>query len=187
MPFKLPKIALSSLAVLGVAGMMSACSSSKKVTASTATSTAATAPASTAPASTAPSTTAAASPFASAAAPSENPGFTVSIVKVPNNGGLALVGPNGHSLYLFDKDTATTSACTGGCADIWPGLKATGTPTVGPGLNSAQLGAASTGQVTYNNHLLYYFSPDKAPGDTNGVTIPGWHLVSPLGTPMTGR
>src|SRR4051812_19221124 len=40
-----------------------------------------------------------------------------------------LVGPDGHTVYLFEKDTGTTSACTGGCAGAWPGVTATGTPT----------------------------------------------------------
>jgi predicted lipoprotein with Yx(FWY)xxD motif len=171
MPFKLPKIALSTIAVVGLAGLLSACSSSKKTTASTATS-----------ASTAAPTTAAPTP----PAPSASPGFTVSVAQMPTNVGLALIGPNGHSLYVFDKDTSTTtSACVGGCAAVWPALKATGTPTAGPGLTASELGASPAGQVTYNNHLLYYFTPDKAPGDTNGTKVPKWHLVSPQGTPMT--
>lgn len=29
--------------------------------------------------------------------------------------GKYLVGPNGHTLYLFEKDQGTTTACTGGC------------------------------------------------------------------------
>ena len=187
MPFKQRASAISAIAVVGLAGLLTACSSSSKTVAAAPGAPTSTAPASTAPASTAPSSTAAASPFANVPGPSASPGFTVSVVKIPNNGGLALVGPDGHSLYLFDVETGTTSACTGASASLWPPLKATGNPTVGPGLNLAELTTAPDGQLAYNNHLLYDFAPDKAPGDTNGVTIPHWHLVSPLGTPMTGR
>ncbi|MBV8951754.1 MAG: hypothetical protein JOZ99_12825, partial [Actinobacteria bacterium] len=62
-----------------------------------------------------------------------------------------------------------------------------GTPSVAPGLFAAKAGTAAGGQVTYNGHLLYYFAGDQAPGDTNGLSISGWHVVSPLGTAMAGR
>jgi hypothetical protein len=39
-----------------------------------------------------------------------------------------------------------------------------------------------TTQVTYNGHPLYYFSGDKAPGDTNGQGVGGnWFTISPSG------
>jgi len=117
------------------------------------------------------------------AAPAAN-AYTVSVAKLPDSEGLALIGPNGHTLYLFDQDQGTTSACTGPCASHWPALMSTGTPTLGPDLNAALLGTAPSGQVTYNYHLLYYFSGDTAPGDANGYGKPGWHIVSPAGTGM---
>ena len=95
-----------------------------------------------------------------------------------------LVGPNGHTLYLFEKDNGTTTACTGACASAWPALTASGQPSVGPGVDSSKLSTANgeaANQVVYNGHLLYYFSGDKAVGDTNGIGIPSWYPVAPSG------
>ena len=96
--------------------------------------------------------------------------------------GEALVGPNGNTLYLFEMDDGTTSACTGGCADVWPALTADGgEPTAGDGLDASLLSTADgqvPDQVAYNGHLLYYFSGDEAPGDVNGLQIPEWYPVA---------
>ena len=153
-------------------------SSSKKSSSSTSATTAATAGS---------STSASGNPLASAPPPGNHFDTTLSFVKLPNNGGLVLVGPNGHSLYVFDKDQGTTTACTGACAKVWPALDSSGKPTVAAGLDASKAGTVASGQVTYNGHLLYYFTGDSAPGDTNGLSISGWHVVSPLGTAMTGR
>src|SRR4051794_34856941 len=53
--------------------------------------------------------------------------------------GKILVGSNGHTLYLFEKDQGTTSACVGACAQVWPALTATGTPAVGPGVTASKV------------------------------------------------
>jgi predicted lipoprotein with Yx(FWY)xxD motif len=106
-------------------------------------------------------------------------GATVAVASDPKLGSL-LVGPNGHTLYLFEKDQGTTTACTGGCASAWPALKATGSPTAGSGVTASLL-SVSNGQVVYNGHLLYEFSGDQAAGTTNGVGIPSWFAVNPSG------
>src|SRR5690348_13517229 len=165
--------------LLAGCGSSSSGSKSKSTTASSETTTTTAATSST--------TVSAANAFAAAPPPGPHFDTTISFVKLPSGGGLVLVGPNGHSLYVFDKDQGTTSACTGACSTIWPKLTASGTLTVAPGLSLSKAGTATGGQVTYNGHLLYYFSGDTNPGDTNGVSIPGWHVVSPLGTAMTGR
>ena len=98
-----------------------------------------------------------------------------------------LVGPNQHTLYLFEKDHGTTSACTGGCTSVWPALTASGTPTAGSGVAAASLGTAdgsAPNQVTYHGHLLYYFSGDTQAGDMNGTSIPSWFAVAPDGSPL---
>jgi predicted lipoprotein with Yx(FWY)xxD motif len=97
--------------------------------------------------------------------------------------GQYLVGPNGHTLYLFEKDSGTTSACTGGCVATWPALTAAA-PSVGDGVDAGKVTTATgqvANQVAYNGHLLYYFSGDKATGDTNGLGIPEWYPVAPSG------
>jgi predicted lipoprotein with Yx(FWY)xxD motif len=92
-----------------------------------------------------------------------------------------LVGADGKTLYLFEKDQGTTSACTGACSAKWPAVTASGAPTAGPGVDQAKLATAGTGQVTYGGHLLYEFSGDAAPGDTNGTAISSWYAVGPDG------
>ena len=94
--------------------------------------------------------------------------------------GSIVVDANGRTLYQFDKDQGTTSACTGACANVWPALMATGTPTAGTGLDASKIGSAN-GQVTYAGHLLYFYSGDAKPGDTIGASIPSWAAVSPTG------
>ncbi len=99
--------------------------------------------------------------------------------------GKYLVGPNGRTLYLFEKDSGTTSACSADpCKTTWPALTSTETPSVGDGV-SASMAATATGQVAsqvvYNGHLLYYFKGDTKPGDTNGIGIPEWYPVDASG------
>jgi predicted lipoprotein with Yx(FWY)xxD motif len=96
-----------------------------------------------------------------------------------------LVGPGGKTVYMFDKDNGTTSACTDGCASVWPAVTSSGTPAAGSGVDASKLSTATgqaPDQVTYAGHLLYEFSGDSAPGQTNGTKIPGWHDVSAAGT-----
>ncbi|HZQ86979.1 MAG TPA: hypothetical protein VFA83_19190 [Acidimicrobiales bacterium] len=99
-----------------------------------------------------------------------------------------LVAPDGKTVYIFDKDSGTTSACTGGCASVWPALTSSGAPAAGTGVDASKLGTANgqaPNQVTYAGHLLYEFSGDSGPGQTNGTKIPNWHDVSAAGTPAS--
>lgn len=93
-----------------------------------------------------------------------------------------LTNAQGMTLYYFTPDTASTSACTGGCAQTWPALLFTGSgsPTASSTL-SGTLTAVTTAngnQVEYNSHLLYTFSGDTAPGQTNGEGIGGKWFVA---------
>jgi len=94
--------------------------------------------------------------------------------------GDVLIGANGMTVYLFEKDNGLESACTGGCADNWPPVMSESTPAAGDGVDASKLGV-SNGQVTYNGHLLYYFAGDLVAGDMNGVGIPEWYPVTPAG------
>ena len=105
-----------------------------------------------------------------------------------------LTNAQGRTLYYFTPDTATSSACTGGCATTWPPLlfQGSGSPTSATSL-PGKLSAVSDGngmQVEYNGHPLYIFSGDTAPGQTNGEGILGkWFVatssLSASGTPQT--
>lgn len=96
-----------------------------------------------------------------------------------------LVDADGMSVYFFEKDQGTTSACMDQCAQAWPAVVATGgKPTAGSELDASKLSTADgqvADQVVYNGHLLYTFSGDKAPGDTNGKSIPSWYLLDASG------
>src|SRR4051794_36188159 len=94
--------------------------------------------------------------------------------------GKMLVDADGRTLYLFEKDQGTTSACTGACVDNWPAFTATA-PKAGDGVDQAKLSTAAADQVVYNGHLLYHFAGDKAAGDMNGAGIPSWYPVDPSG------
>jgi predicted lipoprotein with Yx(FWY)xxD motif len=109
------------------------------------------------------------------------------------NVGKILVDSKGRTLYLFERDAGTKSACTGACAVQWPPLRATGKPTVGSGANAAVVATTTRSdgkpQVTYNGHPLYLFSGDQKAGDTNGQGVNAfgglWYVLSSSGHEIT--
>src|SRR6266480_3896694 len=54
--------------------------------------------------------------------------------------GRTLVDAAGRTLYLFEKDKGTTSACSGGCAAAWPAFTTSSRPAAGPGVDAAKIG-----------------------------------------------
>jgi predicted lipoprotein with Yx(FWY)xxD motif len=115
-------------------------------------------------------------------------------VGVANNTklGKILVDSQGRTLYLFQKDSGTTSSCTGACAAAWPPLRSSGNPVDHGGAAASLVGtsARSDGkaQATYNAHPLYRFVKDRKRGDTNGEGLLAfggtWFAVSPAGNPV---
>ncbi len=95
-----------------------------------------------------------------------------------------LTDAQGKTLYYFTPDTAATTACTSGCAQTWPPLLFTGsgTPTSDatlPGTLSV-LNNTNGNQVEYSGYLLYTYSGDTAPGQTNGQGLFGkWFVATP--------
>ena len=112
-------------------------------------------------------------------------------VGIANEGNLGkiLVDSQGRTLYLFQKDNGTKSACYDACASNWPPLRASGKPTIGGGANASLVGTTERSdgkpQVTYGGHPLYLFQGDQKPGDTNGQGVTafggGWFTLSPAG------
>lgn len=94
-----------------------------------------------------------------------------------------LTDAKGFTLYFYTPDTASTAACTAGCAKAWPPLIATsGTPTSNTPLpvTFGVLDGANGKQVTCNGHPLYTFAGDKAPGTANGEDVGGvWFVATP--------
>lgn len=78
---------------------------------------------------------------------------------------------SGRTLYIFSKDTSSTSTCSGSCASEWPAYKSGGQ------------------QVVFHGHPVYYFAGDSAPGDTKGEGLNDfgglWTMVKPDGTALT--
>lgn len=103
--------------------------------------------------------------------------------------GTILVNSRTRTLYLFQRDSGTTSACTGACAVNWPPLRSNGAPVVGSGANASLVGTTmrpdGKRQVTYNGHPLYTFVNDRKPGDTKGEGLAAfggsWFAVSSAG------
>ena len=89
--------------------------------------------------------------------------------------GTILVDGAGLTLYLFTNDSPGVSACSGGCAENWPGFGVDAEPVVGEGLDAADFttitGTDGSPQLAFHDHPLYYFAGDSAPGDTNGQNV----------------
>ncbi len=93
----------------------------------------------------------------------------------------ALVGPNGMTLYTFDKDTAGNgkSVCNGQCATNWPpfmaadGDKAAGDFSIVTRDDGKKQWAAK-------GWPLYYWIKDTKPGDKTGDGVNGsWKTAKP--------
>ena len=115
-------------------------------------------------------------------------------LKTASIGGVTvLTNAKGFTLYTFDPDTATTSACNGACAGAWP--PQTALATVKSPYSTIKRSDGSA-QLTFNGHPLYTFTGDTAPGKAsgNGVNAFGglWHEVpasgaaAPAGSSSTG-
>ena len=133
--------------------------------------------------------TAASGTASSASTPAAGAGGSGAALKTATINGVTVVtNAQGFTLYSFAPDTATTSKCTGSCAQIWPPVDAPA--TAGPGV-TGQLGTIArpdgSKQATYNGHPLYTYTADTAAGQANGngLNVSGgvWHEVTASGVP----
>ena len=133
--------------------------------------------------------TAASGTASSASTPAAGAGGSGAALKTATINGVTVVtNAQGFTLYSFAPDTATTSKCTGSCAQIWPPVDASA--TAGPGV-TGQLGTITrpdgSKQATYNGHPLYTYTADTAAGQANGngLNVSGgvWHEVTASGVP----
>ncbi len=107
--------------------------------------------------------------------------------------GAFLTDGSGRTVYLWAKDTANMSDCSGACLQAWPVVPATGTLTATGGAQASDLGTITrsdgTKQATYDGHPLYYFVGDSGPGQTAGQGSDNfgakWWLVGPSGAKIT--
>jgi predicted lipoprotein with Yx(FWY)xxD motif len=132
----------------------------------------------------APATSAA--PTTTTSAAPTTAGSSVTLKTQNGTAGVWLADQAGRTLYIFTKDTGTTSTCYGACATAWPPLTTTGTVAVSGNVSASQLGTTTrtdgTKQVTYAGHPLYYFQSDTSPGMVKGQAVQGvWYLIGPAG------
>ena len=84
--------------------------------------------------------------------------------------GKFMTDDQGRTVYIFSKDTSTTSTCSGDCAKEWPPYKEDGS------------------QVVFKGHPLYFFADDKSAGDMNGQGLNDfgglWTAVAPDGSAL---
>lgn len=104
--------------------------------------------------------------------------------------GEILVDSAGHTLYEFTRDRGAKNSCVSisGCSRAWPSLPASGRPTAGPSVKSAELSSISVPggkQVTYAGHPLYTYVGDTRAGETGyvGVSAFGgsWYAINASG------
>ncbi|HMU99944.1 MAG TPA: hypothetical protein PKD04_02605 [Rhodocyclaceae bacterium] len=97
---------------------------------------------------------------------------------VKMQGGM-LVGSNGMTLYVFDKDEAGSgkSMCNGKCAENWPPLAAAESDkTSGDFAVIAREDGKK--QWAFKGKPLYFWSKDQKPGDTTGEGFNNvWHVA----------
>ena len=107
--------------------------------------------------------------------------------------GAYLTDETGRALYLFEEDSLNRSTCYNACATVWPPLLAVhGAPATAAdsAVQKKMIGSFTrrdgTTQITYNGRPLYYYTGDRAPGDTKGQDLTDrfgeWYLVSPRGS-----
>jgi predicted lipoprotein with Yx(FWY)xxD motif len=166
------------IGAVGIGLVVAACSSGSSTTAAS--------PAASSPASSPASSKVATTP----ATPRASGTATVSLAAVSGIPGKALVGSDGHVLYLFEADKNGTSACAGACAGAWPPVTVTGVPKAGNGVSQALLGTIKRPdgkvQLIYHDHPLYFYTADTAAGTAQGQAVKAfgaeWYVVNASGS-----
>jgi predicted lipoprotein with Yx(FWY)xxD motif len=103
--------------------------------------------------------------------------------------GKVLTDDQGRTVYLFEKDEAHDSYCTGACASVWPPVTTKGMPVPGDGVDAGKLTLIKRDdgvmQVAYAGHPLYYYQGDTSGDDTYGQEKDqfgaAWYAVTPSG------
>jgi predicted lipoprotein with Yx(FWY)xxD motif len=88
--------------------------------------------------------------------------------------GQYLVDAGGRTLYYFTKDVADPNSCKAACLNAWP-IYDNDTLQIPAGLQPSDFGrflrADGKTQLTYKGWPLYYYTPDKNPGDVLGEDV----------------
>jgi predicted lipoprotein with Yx(FWY)xxD motif/uncharacterized membrane protein YphA (DoxX/SURF4 family) len=106
--------------------------------------------------------------------------------------GRVLFDGGGRALYVFTRDRAGRSTCSGACARAWPPYLVGSRPTAGRGVRGGLVGTVQRAdgrrQATYAGRPLYYYVGDDGPGviRCQNVTEFGgvWLVQRPTGQPV---
>ena len=89
-----------------------------------------------------------------------------------------LVDSKGMTVYTYDKDTASKSACNGPCAVNWPPVIVSDSKPMAPDYSIIMRDDGKK-QLAYKDKPLYTFIKDKKSGDKVGDKAMGaWHVVT---------
>ena len=129
-------------------------------------------------------------PVTGSATGSRSAATRVSLVtKHAKLGTILAAGPKRLTVYLFEADSRSRSACSGACAKVWPPVLSSSSPRLGTGVRAADVGSLArsdgTRQVTYKGHPLYFFARDQDAGDAYGAGIKSfgaaWYVLAANG------
>ncbi len=104
--------------------------------------------------------------------------------------GTVIFNQEGQVVYAFEKDAASTSNCSGACADFWPPVLTDGDPTATGDLDPSKVGtltrADGSSQVTYNGRPLYYMDEPAGEIHCQNMKMHGglWWVVDVNGDPV---
>jgi predicted lipoprotein with Yx(FWY)xxD motif len=137
-----------------------------------------------------PATQSSSTPAVSTSTPSAQ--AVLIATKASKLGTVLATGPKKRTVYLFEGDKGAVSACTGACAQVWPPVTTTGSPTAGGSAVAGSLGTLTrpdgTTQVTYNGHPLYLYAKDMDTSDAYGQGIKSfgadWYMLKPSGSKL---
>lgn len=88
-----------------------------------------------------------------------------------------MTNPQGHTLYMFDKDSSGKSVCNGSCAAAWPPFMAKD-DAKGNGRLTIVMRDDGGKQWAVDGKPLYFFAADAQPGDVKGDGQGGvWHVI----------
>ncbi|MCC2683255.1 MAG: hypothetical protein K0R75_154 [Paenibacillaceae bacterium] len=107
---------------------------------------------------------------------------TIGIAKDDTLGSF-MVDANGLTLYMYTKDTANESVCSGKCEENWPIYYNSSIQVSAPMVASdfeTIVRADGTKQTAYKGMPLYYYVKDVKPGDVTGQGVGKvWYVIDP--------
>jgi len=93
--------------------------------------------------------------------------------------GKALIDAKSMTLYVFDRDAAGKSNCSGPCATNWPPLAAAADAEASGDWSIVKREDGGM-QWAYKGKPLYTWSKDTKPGDVTGDGVNNvWHIAAP--------